>query len=97
MLQRYLGRQKTKEEMQALMRALAYDQPTPRVHYGRLFEESERADQGQFAEALRDQFLYSVQQSYISVEQSIREATLEAVARSDLIRFNPILIRFNPI
>ena len=79
-LQRYLGRQKTKEEMQALMRALAYDQPTPRVHYGRLFEESERADQGQFAEALRDQFLYSVQQSYISVEQSIREATLEAVA-----------------
>ena len=49
-LQRYLGRQKTKEEMQALMRALAYDQPTPRVHYGRLFEESERADAGPVSE-----------------------------------------------
>ena len=84
-LESHFARKKTHDELYALKRALAYDQPTAYITYAELLEENERADQGQFAEELRDQFLLSVQQSYVAVEQSIREATIQRAAENGRI------------
>ena len=76
-LESHFANKKTPDELYSLKRALAYDQAGPYINYNDLLEENERADQGQFAEELRDQFLLSVQQSYIAIEHSIREATIK--------------------
>ena len=52
------------------------------IRYEDLLQQDARGDQGQFAEELRDQFLLSVQQSYIAVEESIREATIQHAAEN---------------
>ena len=55
------------------------------IRYEDLLQQDDRGDQGHFAEELRDQFLLSVQQSYIAVEASIREATIQHAAENGRI------------
>lgn len=84
-LESHFVNKKTQNELYALKRALNYDQPTSYIMYEELLQENDRADQGHFAEELRDQFVLSVQESYIAIDQSIREATIKRAAENGQI------------
>jgi hypothetical protein len=65
---------KAEDDVQALIRAVEFDQPLPMIHYTKLFEETRDGDQGKFAETLRDQHLYGIMSTYPAVEEAIRRA-----------------------
>ena len=56
---------KTKVDLQNLRHAARYDQPFAAVTYGTLFEEDRSANQGKFAETLRNQHLCAMRHTYI--------------------------------
>ena len=63
---------KSDEDVKSLQRALSYDQPLPQVNYAKLFESDRDANQGHFAETLRDQYVSAAQSLYPQVEQELR-------------------------
>ena len=64
---------KTESDIQLLKRALTYDQPLAEIGYVRLMEEDDEGNQGKFAEAVRDQHLYTIISCYHRIEQAVRE------------------------
>ncbi|DBB03290.1 TPA: Translin-associated factor X-interacting protein 1 [Trebouxia sp. C0006] len=65
---------KSEERHDELMQALDEDQPGSKVLYKKLFEEDREYNQGEFAEAVRDQFLNERIEYYKELETAIANA-----------------------
>ncbi|KAL3145195.1 Translin-associated factor X-interacting protein 1 [Trebouxia sp. C0010 RCD-2024] len=65
---------KTEDRHDELMQALDEDQPGSKVIYKKLFEEDREYNQGEFAEAVRDQFLNERIEYYKELEDAIANA-----------------------
>lgn len=77
---------KSDDDLKALRRAVATDQPLPDIRYGTLLDKNpDTGLQGKFLETLREQFISDVQQTFPKVEAAIRKATLEENERKQTI------------
>ena len=77
---------KSEEDLKALRRAVATDQPLPDIRYATLLETNvDTGLQGKFLETLREQYISDVQQTFPKVEAAIRKATLEDNERKQTI------------